>query len=128
MSDKRNITREILPTAIKYPFEKDYNKENVEICYARKCWGMRTSLINEVHWSEIVDDWKYVADKPAQIIEMIEVVASWLDEERWEDEGSSIWTYQEAQHNLINWIINLALIINFLENNPDCYLEFYDSY
>ena len=59
---------------------------------------------------------------------MIEIIASWMDEERWENEGDSIWTYEEAKHNLVNWIINLAIAYGFMLENPDVYLVYYDSY
>ena len=126
-SNKREITREMLPPALRYPFEKDYNGD-VEICYGRKWWGLRSQLLKEINWSEIEKDYYFFIDTPSEITHVIEVVASWLNEERWEDEGNSIWSYEEAQPNLINWIINLALIMAWMENNPDAYLVFYDSY
>ena len=51
-----------------------------------------------------------------------------MDEKVWEDEGNSIWTYDEIRPQLERDIINLILIISFMRDNPDIYLEFYDSY
>lgn len=125
-SDKRKLTRNDLPTAIRYPFEEDYC--GLEICYGRKWWGLRSQILAEIHWSESKDNYYFYIDTPNEVIHMIEIVASWLNEERWENEGSSIWTYDEARPNLINWIINLAIIVGWMANNPDAYLVFYDSY
>ena len=59
---------------------------------------------------------------------MIEIIVSWFDEDRWENEGGSIWTYDEARYNLRNWIINLSIIYGYMLENPDIYLVYYDSY
>ena len=58
----------------------------------------------------------------------IELIAGWLNEERWEDEGSSIWSYKDIREVLIQNIINLSIIYTFMLDNPDIYLIFYDSY
>ena len=39
-SDKRVLTRDMLPAGIMYPFENDYNND-IEIAYFRKCWNIR---------------------------------------------------------------------------------------
>ena len=51
-----------------------------------------------------------------------------LDKEVWEEEGESIWEYEEVKERLQNDIVNLVLMIPFMKENPDVYLEFYDSY
>ena len=57
-----------------------------------------------------------------------QVIGMKKDEEKWEDEGNSIWSYTEIRPVLIQNIINLALIHAFMCENPDVFLEFYDSY
>jgi len=51
-----------------------------------------------------------------------------MDEKVWEYGGDSIWTYDEIRSRLERDIINLILMIPFMQENPDVYLEFYDSY
>lgn len=131
-SASRYLERRNLPRGIKYPFNEDYN-DGIEIVYWRKNWGLRTAVISilepeEVNYEAGETPYSYYADKPSQVIEVIEIIASFLDEEKWEEEGNSIWTYDEVRPVLIQNIINLALICGFMEENPDIYLEFYDSY
>ena len=51
-----------------------------------------------------------------------------MNEVDWEMKGESIWTYEEIKPTLERDIINLILMIPFMRENPDVYLEFYDSY
>ena len=59
---------------------------------------------------------------------LIALIAKWLDKERWEDEGDSIWEYDEIKDMLVQNIVNLSIIQSYMTINPDVYLEFYDSY
>ena len=126
-SNKRQITREMLPAGIIYPFENDYDN-NVEIIYHRKDWGWRDSIMVAFGWMTAPENqWKFELT-PSKVLRMIELTASWLDRERWENEGNSIWEYDEIRKVLIRDISNLAIIYGFMLENPDVYLEFYDSY
>jgi len=127
-SNKRTISREQLPNGIIYPFNKDYEGD-VEIAYWRKCWGLRNDIMNTFGWrTKSPDEWKFEISTPAQVIDLIELIAKWLDKERWENDGDSIWEYEEVREMLIQQIINLALIHGYMSSNPDVYLVFYDSY
>lgn len=127
-SNKRKITRDILPAGIVYPFDTDYTDNGVEIIYHRKDWGWRTDIINTFGWRSMSENQYKFEMGPGQALRMIELTASWLDKERWENEGSSIWEYDEIKKILIRDISNLAIIYGFMLENPDVYLEFYDSY
>ncbi len=127
-SNKRKITREMLPSIIKYPFDTDYNDE-VEIVYWRKNWGLRygvLDIIGKRFASE--SEYKFEIDKPETVEEIIRLIAAFLDPEKWEEDGQSIWTANEARPGLMRDIVNLAAIQVVMEENPDIYLEFYDSY
>jgi hypothetical protein len=131
-SNRSFLTRDDLPNGIRFPFEKDYG-DGIEVVYWRKNWGLRAAVTSilvpeEVNYEAGEIPYNYYAYKPSQVIEVIEVIASFLDEDRWEEEGHSIWTYEEVRPRLIQDIINLALISVFMEENPDVYLEFYDRY
>jgi len=128
-SNKRKLTRADLPNGIVYPFESDYN-DNIEIIYHRKDWGWRNEIMRTFGWGDKSEtQYKFELEKPSDVLLLIELTAQWLDEERWENEGSSIWGYQEtARKHLITDISNLAIIYGWMLNNPDVYLEFYDSY
>ena len=128
-SNKRKLTRADLPNGIVYPFESDYN-DNIEIIYHRKDWGWRNEIMRTFGWwDKSENQYKFELEKPSDVLLLIELTAQWLDEERWENEGNSIWDYQEsARKHLITDISNLAIIYGWMLNNPDVYLEFYDSY
>ena len=126
-SNKRKITRDILPNGIVYPFDKDYMDE-VEIVYHRKDWGWRNEIMNTFGWRDNMEKCSFEIEKPSDVMTLINITASWMNEKRWEDEGSSIWDYNEIHDYLVRDIVNFALIMAFMENNPDIYLEFYDSY
>ena len=80
-------------------------------------------------WNTSVDQYKFKLENPADVLTLIELTAGWLDKERWEDEGNSIWEYENsARKHLIEDISNLAILYGWMLNNPDVYLEFYDSY
>jgi len=127
-SNKRKITREMLPPIIKYPFDTDYNDE-VEIVYWRKNWGLRygvLDIIGKRFASE--SEYRFEIDKPETVEEIIWFIIGFLNEEKWENESQSIWTYEEARHGLLRDVVNLVAIQVVMEENPDIYLEFYDSY
>ena len=127
-SNKRTISREMLPNIIDYPFDTDYNNE-VEIVYWRKNWGLRNAVMNHFGWLTASEDqYKFEIDSPMQVLDLIEIIASFLNEETWEDEGNSIWSYKEIRPVLIQNIVNLAAILTVMCENADVYLEFYDSY
>ena len=62
------------------------------------------------------------------IFKLISLIVEFMDKKTWEEEGDSIWDYDEELPILRQNVINLAIIAGFMENNPDVYLEFYDSY
>ena len=126
-SNKRQLTRNDLPTGIVYPFNEDY-QNGIEIVYWRKCWGIRNEIMNTFGWRSIDDQYQFEIDTPEQVFKLIEIIASWLDEKRWDEEGNSIWEYDTMRSTLIANIVNLSMIYIYMFSNPDVYLEFYDSY
>ena len=128
-SNIRKITRDMLPADINYPFEEDYNGEP-EVIYWRKCWGLRNDIMETFGWTDnyFEPNDPYVINTPKQVAKLIEIIASWMNESRWEEDGRSIWDYEEIHNTLINNIMNLTSIYAFMSLNPDVYLEFYDSY
>ena len=125
-SNRRKLTRAMLPENINYPFSEDYDGE-IEIVYKRKCWGLRHDIMTTFAWNS-ENKTSFQIETPEKILILIELFARWLDEERWENEGSSIWEYKNIHDSLISDIINFAIIYTFMDKNPDIYLEFYDSY
>lgn len=125
-SNIRKIERKDLPKEINYPFSTDYS-DSPEIIYWRKCWGLRNMALGIVTVPLDIND-EYEINTPIQIIEIIKGIISFMDEDAWEKMGDSIWTYQEIRGVLEDNIVNLSLILGYMKQNPDVYLEFYDSY
>ena len=124
-SKQRKLTRKDLPATIKYPWSDKYDEDNgIEIVYWRKYWGLRTEICCAFNY----DDYRIILNTPKEVKDFIKIIMSWINPERWEDEGQSIWSFDEALPNLTQSVINLCAIGRFMIDNPDIYLEFYDSY
>lgn len=124
-SNVRKITRSMLPSVIHFTLDEKYDKEGVEICYWRKYWGLRNEVIYSFPSDE---DGTIIFDKPSQVNELLKIVVKWINEDRWESDGDSIWSFDEALPNLLDTVTTLAAMSQFMNDNPDVYLEFYDSY
>lgn len=127
-SNHRKITREMLPEGIVYPWDEkfDSSEGGVEILYWRKNWGLRNAVLQLFSYEK--DKYGHEIETPGQVFELIKIIIHFLDKEIWDDEGDSIWEYDEIKPVLQQNIINLTTIASFMMNNPDIYLEFYDSY
>ena len=125
-SDKREIKREDLPKDIIFPFSQDYGFAP-EIVYWRKNWGLRNAVLDYIS-NKDSEDGTYQIDTIDQILGIVHIIFEFMDEVDWEMRGESIWTYEEIKPTLERDVINLVLMIPFMQENPDVYLEFYDSY
>lgn len=127
-SRSRAITRKMLPEGLVYPWdEKLDSPDTVEILYWRKNWGLRDKVVETFPLCDD-SDWEYVIKTSQQVFELIKIIISFMNKETWEEDGDSIWDYDEILPILQRDIINLAIIAAFMKNNPDVYLVFYDSY
>ena len=48
-----------------------------------------------------------------------------MNEKEWVNQGNSMWTYQEVLPYLRQNLNNLLIMMKYIENYPDTYLEFY---
>lgn len=125
-STKRKISIDDLPEGIVLPFAGSYNEEGEEIVYWRKNWGLRNVIRRLLNMRE--EQYVYEIDSYRQILDIVEVIFNFKNKRIWEDEGGSIWSYEEIEPILQRDIINLILMVPFMQKNPDVYIEFYDSY
>lgn len=126
-SKHREITRNLFPKEMIFPFKEDYD-EGVEIVYWRKNWGLRNEVIHYLSPAGENNSGYYTIDTPSQIFDIISIIVSFMNKEKWEEDGDSIWDYDEILPILRQNIINLAIAAAFMQNNFDVYLLFYDSY
>ena len=122
-SNRRKITEKMLPKGLEYTV---YEDSEFEINYHRKDWSLRNNIIE--YFGGENNTGYYNIETPSQVFDIIRITVSWMDKEKWENKGDSIWTYNEILPRLQQDIINLAIMASFMQNNPDIYLVFYDSY
>lgn len=95
------------------------------ICYWRKCWNIRDIITSILHMKRDEHKRKLdIEDIPA-IIRGIYNIAT--NKEDW-DNNSSIWEYSEMKDILLRDILNLDRLINYMKDNSNAIVEFYDSF
>lgn len=125
-SNVRKITKEMLPKELSYVWE-DGNADDLEIVYWRKNWGLRNEVVRTFSHNKD-NEYEYCLDTVNDVFKLIRIIVSFMNKEKWDSEGRSIWEYEEVISMLQNDIINLCIVAAFMKNNPDIYLIFYDSY
>ena len=119
---------------IKSPFWKKMEtwpfcgEKVIELCYWRKCWGLRNSIINHLLEEGEEEDKQGIYPLDASDVENIRrVVTYFLHRRRWNREGNSIWLWEEIRFTLIQHYFRLAWLERQMKKNG---LEawFLDSY
>lgn len=108
-------------------FVKNGEKE-YEFCYWRKCWGIRNGILGVVHAEMYGDkyDFKLEAREVRGVAE--EVIIPFLDSDKWEEEGASIWSFDEIAEHLAWDVVMLLWLAAYMEEHPEVEVHFYDSY
>lgn len=104
----------------------DIYPEDYEVCYWRKCWGLRNEILSALRDAE-GDEYEIKIDADAADV-IADVINGWMDPEKWETEGDSIWEYEVMAPHLEQDIINLKWLAEYLDENPETECYFYDSY
>ena len=107
-------------------FERSWDKEqkyDFEVAYWRKCWNVRGLILECLAGG----DNDYELPVKREYIPNIIAALKSLNEENWEDEGSSIWTWEEQKPHIKRYIKNLEYLYRLMgKHELDVY--FYDSY
>lgn len=106
---------------------KDSTKRPEEVCYWRKCWGIRNKILNAINADK--DCYSFILT-PADVVSVIDILRKFDDEEYWRENHDSIWSYEDMEETLHQQIENLMNLLDEL-NQPDnniLKVEFYDSY
>lgn len=105
--------------------DKTYgDNPNTEICYWRKCWGIRNAIIEKFHFPNDCGEFKLdVEDIPV----VIKILFDFYGKEEWE-EADSIWEWEEFKDTLRQQIMNLTWLFGYMLANPEVEVYFYDSY
>lgn len=100
------------------------NKENYEICYWRKCWGIRDAIIKEL---KVNGNGEFKLSKD-NILAIINILVYFFDEKIWNNEADSIWSFEEIRECLLKQISNLYNLLAYWNSHPNLEVYFYDSY
>ena len=100
------------------------NKENYEICYWRKCWGIRDAIIKEL---KVNGNGEFKLNKD-NISAIINILVYFFDEKIWDNEANSIWSFKEIRECLLKQISNLYNLLAYWNSHPNLEVYFYDSY
>ena len=109
---------------LSYIFTYDKYFDEFEICYYRKCWNLRYLIMDAT--TECFNEHYELPIKHKEIKEIIKSFKS-LNEHNWEDEGSSIWAFEEMEEAIkrdIKILKRLYFLMFFLDLQP----YFIDSY
>lgn len=94
-----------------------------EVAYFRKCYNIRNLIFNHLDYA---DDNGITPLDVNDIGVIIEVLKS-LNTLNWDDEGGSIWTYEEQEPFIQQAIKNLTYLQELMADY-DLDVYFYDSY
>lgn len=125
--DNGIILRDVNPKEL--IVNKLFNLDNlgntsVEICYWRKCWGIRNAIVEKLHLNDGEESKLDVEDIPV----IIKILFDFYGQTEWEEDADSIWEWDEFKDTLRQQIFNLMWLYNYMLEYPNAEVIFYDSY
>ena len=101
---------------------KDGTKE--EICYWRKCWNIRRLIF------DCIDPNKLLFEYSLSLGDLVDIyyALKTLNKENWNENGGSIWEWEEIKKGLKRDIKELGKLIKRMKKEPELEVIFYDSY
>lgn len=100
------------------------NYDETEVCYWRKCWGIRNAIVNLF---DNEDQYLYMLDRDA-VIQIGKILKQFSNKKYWESYARSIWSYKDMKRTLRRQRIALHWLARCMKKYPDLYVYFYDSY
>lgn len=120
------LKRKDIPCFVELPFAFDHKDGSIEIAYFRKCWGLRNMICDVLHMPS--DCYEMHVD-PEDLAAILRKMVPFFKKDYWEDEGDSIWTFDEAfEFTLLQQAINLKWLYSYMLEHPEVTCIFYDSY
>ena len=102
----------------------DCNYDETEVCYWRKCWGIRNAIVNLFDGE---DQYAYTLDRDA-VIQIRKILKQFSNKKYWENYSHSIWSYEDMKRTLRRQRVALHWLARCMKKYPDLYVYFYDSY
>lgn len=97
---------------------------SAEICYWRKCWGIRNAIVGKLHFNDNEESKLDVEDIPV----IIKILFDFYGQTEWEEDADSIWEWDEFKDTLRQQIFNLMWLYDYMLKHSDAEVIFYDSY
>lgn len=97
---------------------------SIEICYWRKCWGIRNAIVEKLHFNDNEESKLDVEDIPV----IIKILFDFYGQIEWEEDADSIWEWDEFKDTLRQQIFNLMWLYDYMLEHSDAEVIFYDSY
>ena len=123
---KENVLK--FPAFVKYEMwdNMQHNAEfvDVEIAYWRKCWGIRDVIMDILHGYN--QDYTPIDQEDIQPI--LRHLYNFCSKEYWDENADSIWEFEDMIPNLIQQLINLTWLKDYMKEHPEVTCHFYDSY
>lgn len=102
-----------------------------DICYWRKCWGIRDDIVRILHMGDDGGEQNLDAEDIPAIIRVIKKYITG-GQEYWDENGRSIWEFSEIKDRLLQSFMNLLWLKGELERREqegiNDFVYFYDSY
>ena len=108
----------------RYPFDMDF-EDGVEICYWRKCWGVRREIMLNIVGTNDSDGGDYELNVE-QVKRIRKLINSYLHEPHWWEEDA-YWSFDESRRMLHDDTWNLFWLKWWMRTHPKRTVFFYDS-
>lgn len=111
-------------------FNYDSLEDEYEICYWRKCWGLRNRILNIISNAVGKDGEKCGYELiRADLVQIQQMLIDYLRyPNRW-DEENNFWSFDDIKQDLMQNIINLGWMIDYMRlESPMAFVYFMDSY
>lgn len=113
------------PFWVKLDFFNNLDRTRAEVCYWRKCWGIRNLIIDELNNGD--EDFFEYRLLVSDIHNIRKVLKYFNNRKRWTRFGHSIWDWDEIKWKLVYQQMNLYWLARYMEKN-EVEVYFYDSY
>lgn len=107
------------------PFIGSDSESFTEICYWRKCYGLRDLIIKNLQLSNDRVTYTLFYKDVNTIIDILISLTQSEDDWKYAD---SIWEYDEYLTNMCNCILRLKWLKEYWKTHPGIQVIFYDSY
>lgn len=97
---------------------------HTEVCYWRKCWGIRNAIVEKLHFNDNEESKLDVEDIPV----IIKILFDFYGQTEWEEDADSIWEWDEFKDTLRQQIFNLMWLYDYMLKHSNAEVIFYDSY